>query len=413
MSGALKSLVRFGPGSHARHRSAPTDAPLLDTVSGMHTEVLRDWSRIPELAGEWNALLAQSRAETIFLTWEWIRAWANVVGRQYEPFIVVVRDAAGSLCGIAPLYFAPFSFFRAFRYRVLRMMADSPTGAEYPDWIVRTDCEHGAAACIMRALSEHRREWDCIWLPQVSGWTGAYERIAGNCAPHGFYVNARPIPFAQIELPEALEAYERALSDNRRRQFRAQRSKILRRPGVSIDRCSSADDLPAYLDALIELHGIRRRLLGEEGTFLSRPDEESFYREFVPLAFAAGWLWLSALRENGVFKAVQLGYVYNNAYHQLQEGFDPAFFAGVGNVLRFEVIRQCIEAGIRKYDFLGGYTDHKRRWLARQRNGYDLFIGRAGFTNRVIFFGKVWPTGRYLRPVTRLPEGGAVRWLST
>jgi hypothetical protein len=83
----------------------------------------------------------------------------------------------------------------------------------------------------------------------------------------------------------------------------------------------------------------------------------------------------------------------------MQEGFDPDFTAGAGNVVRLEIIRECIASGIRQYDFLGGYTEHKRRWMAQVRHGYDLFIGRSCLANSVIFLVKVWPTGRYLRPV--------------
>jgi hypothetical protein len=326
--------------------------------------------------------------------------------------VVVVRDQDGSLCGLAPLYFQSYSFIGALPCRILRVMADRLTGAEYPDWIVRTDCEREAMQAIIGELVANRGHWDCLWMPQVSGWSGAYERISKACLPLGFYVNQRITEFSQIDLPDSIAAYERLLSDSRRRKIRWQRSKILRQANVSMSCCTSPGELPRYLDALFELHNARRQVLGEEGAFSSRPEEAQFYREFAPRALEEGWLSLCALHEGASFKAVQLGYVYGNTYLALQEGFDPTFIAGAGNVLRLEVIRQCIAAGIRYYDFLGGYTLHKRRWGAQPRNGYDLFIGRAGFTNRVIFFGKVWPSGRYLRPVTRALKPAPVRWLA-
>jgi CelD/BcsL family acetyltransferase involved in cellulose biosynthesis len=279
------------------------------------------------------------------------------------------------------------------------MMADQATGAEYPDFIVRRDCEREAMRCIVDGLKATKRQWDCLWFPSVSGWTGARQRITAAPELGGFYAHSRPARFAHIELPPTIEAYERSLSDNRRKQFRTQRSKILGKSGATVTRCASIEELPAYLDTLFELHNARRKLLGEEGTFSRKPDKVRFYRDFAPKALAAGWLWLFALRDGGAIKAVQLGYVYNNVFHQMQEGFDPEYTPGAGNVLRLEVIRECIAGGIRDYDFLGGYTEHKRRWMAQPRYGVDLFIGRASLSNRVIFLGNVWPTGRYLRPV--------------
>ncbi len=167
---------------------------------------------------------------------------------------------------------------------------------------------------------------------------------------------------------------------------------------AAISRCSTPAELPRYLDALMELHTARRSLLGDGGTFVSRPEEAKFYREFAPVALDAGWLALYALQDAGTFKAVQLGYLYRGTFYSMQEGFDPGYLPGAGNMLRFAVLRECIESGIREYDFLGGYTDHKRRWGAELRHGQDLFIGRPGLANRMIFFGKVWPSGRYLCP---------------
>jgi hypothetical protein len=54
-------------------------------------------------------------------------------------------------------------------------------------------------------------------------------------------------------------------------------------------------------------------------------------------------------------------------------------------------------------------TDHKRRWLATERNGYDLFIAAPHIKARLLFLREVWPTGRFLRPVgpsTAMSEHG-------
>jgi len=91
------------------------------------------------------------------------------------------------------------------------------------------------------------------------------------------------------------------------------------------------------------------------------------------------------LKEQGEFKAVQLGYVYRNAFHQMQEGFDPEYVRGAGNVLRAKVIEECIAEGIGVYDFLGEMTEHKRRWRAKERMGHDLFIGNRNLRNRLLF----------------------------
>lgn len=361
-------------------------------------DILRDWQAVAALAPEWNRLLHQSRSDSIFLTWEWVQAWLAAVGHRHPAFCIAVRDRDGALCGLAPCYVARYRLGGTVPYRVLRLAGDYPTGAEYADWLLRPDLEFASAEAIARALASHGG-WEALWMPQVAAWNGAAERLQAACASAGLHCASRATPFAHFRLPDSFAAYEQSLSDNRRKQLRAQRRKILERDGARVTRCLVREDLPRYLEALFELHGRRRQALGEAGSFAARPEEADFYRAFAPLALERGWLWLSALEHAGEIRAVQLGYEYRQAYHQLQEGFDPAFTPGAGNVLRHEVIRQCIAAGVREYDFLGGYTEHKRRWLAEPREGCDLLMGRPQALNALLFAFPVWPTGRYLRPV--------------
>src|SRR5690242_19910636 len=107
----------------------------------MDVEILEDWNAVSALEAEWNGLLEASRANSIFLTWEWISSWMKVGGRQRAPFIICIRNAKQELVGIAPFYFSTLRLGRTIPYRTLRILADTATGAEYADWIVRPDVE--------------------------------------------------------------------------------------------------------------------------------------------------------------------------------------------------------------------------------------------------------------------------------
>ncbi|HVR70272.1 MAG TPA: hypothetical protein VMT87_05440, partial [Vicinamibacteria bacterium] len=139
----------------------------------MRTEIIRDWASLGQLEGEWNTLLSSSRADTIFLRWQWIQAWGEAVGRAHPLLVVVARDSQGALAGVAPFYQSTLRLFGRVPFRTLRLLGDYPTGSEYPDWIVRLRGEDEAITALAHALTRARREWDCIWMPNMSGWTGA------------------------------------------------------------------------------------------------------------------------------------------------------------------------------------------------------------------------------------------------
>jgi CelD/BcsL family acetyltransferase involved in cellulose biosynthesis len=190
-----------------------------------------------------------------------------------------------------------------------------------------------------------------------------------------------------------------------RAEVRKRRREVFGRLEGSISRCASEKDLDPLLDALLSLNHSRWLSTGQPGSFVRKPLEERFYREFTRFALARGWLRLVAVKIGGELKAAQIGYVYGDVFYSLQEGFDPEGPPGVGNALRSRVIEDCIAEGVQTYDFLGGFTEHKRRWLAKPRYGHDLFIGRRHNKNALLFAIGFWPTGRYLRPLG-MPSSG-------
>jgi len=177
--------------------------------------------------------------------------------------------------------------------------------------------------------------------------------------------------------------------------MRRNNRKIAKIDGVEFVRCQNLGELPEFLDALFDLHQRRWEDVGIDGCFKRKPVEKRFYREFAPVALENGWLALFGIKQNGVFKAVQFGYFYDGVFLQLQEGYDPSFRSGAGNALRHHVINASIDAGIREYDFLAGPSEHKRRWSAKIRDGYDILIGSNSLASRLMTAGGIWPSGRF------------------
>lgn len=370
----------------------------------MRTEILTDWPAVAGLGGEWNRLLRASRGDTLFLTWEWIDTWRRGLAPGVRPFVVTARDGDGIPLGVAPFYVARLRLLRSIPLRTLRVLGDFHSGGEYGDWIMARQDEAGVSSALALAVASARRQWDCVWMPNLAAWTGATQRVAAACARAGLRVQERPIEFSAAALPRAYPEYWEALSANSRSTLRRQNRK-LEECGAEFVRCTSAEDIPAYLAALASLNEKRWRATGVPGTFTRKPMELAFYQRFVPIALEKGWLRLFAVRQGGQFLAVQIGYAYGGSFLQLQEGFDPAGPPGLGNALRARVIQACIEEGLSTYDFLGEHTEHKRRWLAVVRPGADVLVTNRRPGSAALHALGVWPTGRYLRPEPMAPSG--------
>ena len=366
-------------------------------MHAMRTEIVTDWGRFDDLESEWNTLLSRSRADAIFLRWEWIRSWRKVLGDAVRPFVAVARDEDGTLIGVAPFYRTAYRLMRVLPYRVLRIMGDFPTGAECLDWILRQDAETEAGRGIASALSDAASEWDFLWIPYVPHWTGGRDRIRNACAAGEFHVSEREVQFGVMSLPSTLDVLISSFGTSHRYNTRRDLKRTFGQPTTRFLRCLKEEEVPRYLDALFRLHALRWGLEGQPGTFRKKPNEARFYREFAVEAQRRNWLALYGVEMAGELKAVQYGYMYNGVFLQMQEGLDPESGRGMGNILRMKVVEDLIGQGIKTYDFLGEMSEHKKRWHTRERNGSHMMIGNRKWKSGFLFKNDIWPTGRYLR----------------
>jgi CelD/BcsL family acetyltransferase involved in cellulose biosynthesis len=356
-------------------------------------------------AHEWNELLSYSNANTIFLTWEWVSAWLEAVYPDAQLSVVAVRGGDGRLTAVAPFYLSDLHLLGLIRYRCLRVIGDCQSGWEYGDVIVRSGFEDVAMMSIMQELLKHNDIWDCIWVCNMAGWTGAYERFSGICRELGLYMHEWIREFSSVRLPDTYEAYLDLFSKKRRGYVKRETRRLHTSHSVELIRCNSQNELPEQLSNLFELHRKRWESVGQLGSFVRRPPMKRFYESFASVALRKGWLRLYLLKVDGFIDAAQYGYAYEGVHYALQEGYNPDSFDGIGNVLRNLVFKECIEEGLREYDFLGEHTDHKRLWRAEPRQCYHLFIGRRSLKNQLLFWKNICPIGRFIQEGRPANEG--------
>ncbi len=350
------------------------------------------------LAPEWNSLLRESQADSIFLSWEWISSWLDSVYPEAGLFVVVVRDENRNLVALLPLYQTEFRLLHTLNFKYLRCLGDCHSGAEYADVIVRNGFEKDALNAISQCLFDHRDKWQCVYLPNIAGWTGAFERFHSVFQGTNLsFFNKRKASFSSIALPGTWKGFEmESLSRKPRTNIRRHEKRMTSEHDVRLVSCDNETDLNAFLDVFFGLHRKRWESVGQSGSFVRRPLMENFYRRFTPKALANGWLSLFGLEVDGEISAVQYGFVYGNKFLSLQEGFDPQGPPGLGIVLRNRVMMWCIENKIEEYDFLGVHSQHKQNWGAEERWGWHLFLGRKCLKNLPLSFKEVWPSGRYI-----------------
>jgi CelD/BcsL family acetyltransferase involved in cellulose biosynthesis len=337
------------------------------------------------LRDTWDTLLAGSKANTVFLSWEWAFSWWEAFRNADTDLFVLVATDHDRTVGIAPLVLMRRRFGGFFTLRQMKFLgADSACG-DYLDFILDAgQDEWEVLNAIFAYLQHHEAEWDQLCLPEIPATSDNVPRVA-EIAQHLRYRFAqdtlRVCPAAA--LPETWQALETALNRDFRRNLKYERRQLLEKRGGAF-RLWDEPNLEAGLDAFWTLHEMRWHSKGEAGSFTD-PGKREFYQKMATRCAQKQWLRLCFLTMDDVPIATLLGFRYGSRFYGLQTGFDPAWSKfSVGHVLLACVFEQAIREGCHAYDFLRGTEPYKYDWKARDRTTLALRLANRRVRARLL-----------------------------
>ncbi len=320
------------------------------------------------LGAEWNDLLHRSATDVLFLTREWQQTWWRELG-DGDLRVVTLRDDAGVLQGIAPLFFYPGDLGRT-----EGSLVGCKEVSDYLDVIFARDHEQACYQALADYLSgADCPPWQVLSLCNIPETSPTFERLEGLAQACGWRAEKRfedvsPI----ITLPDSFDAYLAGLEGKERREL----VRKLRRAGneVQITYATDAARLEHDTDDFLRLMVAS---MPSKAAFMT-PRMRSFFHAIARAMFDAGWLQLSFLEAHGERAASYLNFVYDNAVLVYNSGLDPYKFAALspGQVLLGRLIEQAVADRRRAFDFLQGNEDYKHKLGGKDLNLYTLNISR-------------------------------------
>ncbi len=346
-------------------------------------EALRDASQLAQLREEWTSLLASSRSNCFFLTWEWLHTWWKHLAGPRRLFILTVRRGS-ELVGLAPLCLRPSGALGSPWFPGLELLGAGTVGSDYLDLIVKSGCEPEVLPALARRLDEegtalevtHLRSDACITSGfsaalENAGWTTLKRQV--NICPH--------IPLAG----QSWDGYLATLGAESRYNFRRKLRRLQSDFRVTFDPASTEQEWRESMDVVFALHNMRWQERGGSDAF-GAPALVAFHREVSQLALNRGWLRLYVLRLDEKPVACLYGFLYRRVFYFYQSGFDPSYAKySVGLVAMGLAIKSAIEEGAHEYDLLHGDEDYKSHWSRECRELYRLELyppGTIGWGHR-------------------------------
>ena len=327
------------------------------------------------LAPEWDALLARSITNRLFLTFDWQRAWWRAFGGGKSLFLLTMREDDGELVGIAPLFRHEVA---ADGHRHLPTVSiEHATGEEkapstlrgifliggtevmdYLDFIFRADLAEATYRELMAFLCDEVSGWDMLDLhnvPAASPTVGALTRLAEE----------RNLPVAQeredvcpvLTLPGNWEEYLSNLTKKQRHEIRRKRRRLYRELDATYSLVQDPSVFEEAMETFFQLH---ERSARDKAAFWT-DEKRGFFLDVARTAMHWGQLHLSFLHADGEPLATYLSFEYNGEYLVYNSGFDPTRHATLspGIVLAGHCIEDAMSRGIRRFDFLQGDERYK------------------------------------------------------
>ena len=366
---------------------------------------IEDVDAFRALSGEWRRLHEACPDSTPFNSWEWLFSWWQAYGHGKHLCVLTCR-LEGQLVGIAPVYLALERSGVGTSAWVMRILGDGSADSDYLSFLIHPDLRIAATSALCDRLATDNR-WDVLALrelPESSLLPQSFHRIAES---RKLCFRVEQGRCGGVELPGTFAEFLRSCQPRFRTKLRGLLRK-LEQGDLAFE--THVGSLRRRLRSLFELHEARWRAAGTSGVF-GQAAKRAFYAHFVPRFARRGWLRLYSLRFRDRYVAHQLCFGARGVTYLLQEGFDASEpSASYGQMLRAAVMRHLIENGETRYDFLGGFSRHKRDWGASSGKVVHLVIARRRWRGWLYFNLPLW-RDQCAAVATRWLPAGAVRIL--
>jgi CelD/BcsL family acetyltransferase involved in cellulose biosynthesis len=329
-------------------------------------EIVNSFSTWESMSASWNALLRSSRANTVFLTWEWLFCWAESFLQNRRLFILAVYQDQ-ELVAIAPWYLNRISG-NFMRLNQIEFLGSPEAGSDYLDVIIKRGKEREATHFLYHFLfHEGRTIWDCLLLRDIPSDSLFLLHFQDKIESEGKYAELSKGSYCPlVTLPKSRD-WIPGVSPKRKARFKQDLGR-LEKNGELNHRVHSGDAAAAGVD---EFFSFYNQKTGHDGLPL-----RGFLKKISSRRRDQNLLQVNFLTLQGRTIAALLHLRYQDELllylMAVDKGFNPKISSG--NVLVGLCLQQAREEGMLRYDFLKGNESYKFYWADSGRTSLSICI---------------------------------------
>jgi len=284
--------------------------------------------------------------DCLFVLPGWLKAWWDTFGSGRIPYLCSVRFK-NELIGIAPFMIQDES---------AHFMGDADV-CDYLDVIV---CP-GRGIEFFEALGQHFRQQGIsrLDLGAMRAESVVLSDISAAAKRLDYKVFCEPSDVSmELELPSTWDAFLKGLTGKERHEIRRKLRRLNEAARINFRVVESRAEVVEQIDTFFELFKLNR---SEKSDFMTG-QRASFFRSMAEALAETRILKLFFLDLDEVPAATVMCFDYNSTVYLYNNGYDDRYRSlSIGLLSKVFTIRDSIERGKIKYDFLKGTEVYKKR----------------------------------------------------
>jgi len=296
------------------------------------------------LASYWLNPRYPLRWDCIFVLPPWLEVWWRESNSRAESYLCAVRQQE-TIIGIAPLLLEGEEAF----------FMGSTDVCDYLDFIVAPGSEHVFFDILLHDLRQkgvRRLDLKLVRLDST-----VLTHLVDIARDRGYEVSCRVEDVSlELDLPTTWEEYLEMLTAKQRHEIKRKLRRLGETGEVNYRIIEDSEAVPDAIDIFLRLFRESR----EDKKVFMTVQRESFFRSMAK-AMAQVRLLKSGILELDALPVAAIVYFdYNNTMYLYNSGYDPQYSSlSIGLISKVLCIKDSIQRGRRKFDFLKGGEQYK------------------------------------------------------
>ena len=295
----------------------------------------------------------------IFVLPPWLEVWWHGFGSEAELYLGVFR-IGGTIAGVAPLLLrgAEASFI------------GSTDLCDYLDFVIAPGKEVDFFNILLDDL--HGRGIRRLNLRPLKPNSSVLTYLVSIAKNRNYDVSCKVEDVSlELDLPATWQEYLNTLTQKQRHEVNRKLRRFGEAGNVNYRVIEDSDSLLDSIDLFLRLFCESRK---DKAIFLTNRIE-SFFRSIVTATARLGLLRFGILELNASPVAAVMYFDYNNSVFLYNNGYDPKHsFLSVGLISKVLCLKDSVERGRSKFDFLKGAEEYKYRLGGKETTLYGCEI---------------------------------------